>query len=232
MGAEEVLDEVATADNLEALLGRCADNLPGDHKPDSQTWGGGAVAELMSRLRGSPLEEDANRIFDRFLRSGDADRVRLAQNSMNPERIEVPAIEAAMARTDLPADVAEGLVSALGRALAAQPARFEARHRALVARPGGQAVIGAILVADHPWFLGHVKDVLGSDADGACNKLWYGLQALRRVEGERLRLELDGLRGTLGDAYVQGLVDTIDGEADTLRDRDGALRWPAVALVP
>jgi hypothetical protein len=232
MGAEEVLDEVATADNLEALLRKCADNLPGDHKPDSHSWGGAAVAELMQRLRGSPLEAEANRIFDRFFREGDEDQVRLAQNSANAAVVDVAAIEAALGRTDLSAETHGQVRSALARALAAQPSKFAPRHRALVSQKGGEAMIGALIVADHAWFLGHVKDVLGADADGACNRLWYGLQALNRAEGERLRLELDGMRGTLGDAYVKGLVDTIDGEADTLRDRDGALRWPAVALVP
>ncbi|HXU67987.1 MAG TPA: hypothetical protein VN947_01595 [Polyangia bacterium] len=232
MGAEEVLDEVATADNLEALLRKCAHNLPGDSKPDLQTWGGPAATELMSRLRGSPLEAEASRIFERFFREGDEDQVRLAQSSANPAVVDVAAIEAALARTELSAETHGQVRSALARALAAQPSKLAVRHRALASQLGGQALIGALIVADHAWFLGHVAEVLGADATDACNRLWYGLQALHRAEGERLRLELDGMRAALGDAYAQGLVETIDGEAETLRDRDGAIRWPTVALVP
>jgi hypothetical protein len=232
MGAEEVLDEVVTADNLEALLRRCADALPGDYKPDSQTWGGAAASQLIARIRGTPLEADANRIFDKLLESGSVDEVRLAQNYVNPEMIAVDAIERARVRSDLPPDVTRDLTSALGRALAAQPAQFSARHRALLSQPGSDALVGAVIVADHAWFLAHVTDVLGANADEACNRLWFGLQTLRGTEGDALRAELDGRRAALGDAYVQGLIDTIDGEASSLRSRAGALRWSPVALVP
>ncbi|HEY2747841.1 MAG TPA: hypothetical protein VGL86_24630, partial [Polyangia bacterium] len=67
-------------DNLEALLSRCAAKLPGDYKPDSQTWGGAAASQLVERIRGTPLEAEANRIFEKFLERGDVDEVRLAQN--------------------------------------------------------------------------------------------------------------------------------------------------------
>lgn len=232
MGAEEVLDEVVTADNLEALLRRCAENLPGDYKPDSHTWGGAAASQLMERIRGTPLEAEANRIFEKFLESGDVDEVRLAQNYANPAMISVDAIEHARARTDLPADVARDVTSALGRALAAQPGQFQPRHRALLSQPGSDALVGGVIVADHAWFLAHVKDVLGAGNDDACNRLWYGLQVLRGSEGDTLRKELDGRRAALGDAYVQGLVETIDGEASALQGRTGALRWSPVSLVP
>jgi len=232
MGAEEVLDEVVTADNLEALLRRCAEALPGDYKPDSQAWGGAAASQLIARIRETPLEAEANRIFEKLLERGSLDEVRLAQNYVSPSLIAVDAIERARARTDLPADVARDLLSALGRALAAQPSQFQARHRALLSQPGSDALVGAVIVADHPWFLAHVKDVLGANADEACNRLWYGLQALFGAEGDALRAELDARRATLGDGYVQGLVETIDGEAASLRARPGGLRWSPVALVP
>jgi hypothetical protein len=232
MGAEEVLNEVVTSDNLEALLRRCADNLPGDYKPDSQSWGGAAATQLLDRLRGTPLEADANRIFERFLTSGSADEVRLAQNYVNPSLVSVAAIERAMARGDLPADVQRQILSALARALAAQPKEFDARHRALLSRAGSDALVGAVIVADHAWFLAHVQDVLGAAADAASNRLWFGLQALNGAEGTRLRAELDGRRATLGDAYVQSLLETIDGEAQALAARPGPVRWPAVSAIP
>ncbi|HEY2745767.1 MAG TPA: hypothetical protein VGL86_14125, partial [Polyangia bacterium] len=127
---------------------------------------------------------------------------------------------------------ARDLTSALGRALAAQPAQFQPRHRALLSQPGSDALVGAVIVADHAWFLAHVKDVLGAGNDDACNRLWYGLQVLHGAEGDALRAELDTRRAALGDAYVQGLVETIDGEAAALQSRAGGLRWSPVALVP
>src|SRR5579864_3321619 len=132
MGAEEVLGEVATADNLESLLRRCADNMPGDYKPDSHSWGGSAAAQLLERIRGTPLEAEANRIFEKFLKSGDADEVRLAETFLSPALISVDSLDAAMARTDLPPEVLRSLRGGLGRALAAQPSRFNAQHRALL----------------------------------------------------------------------------------------------------
>src|SRR5262245_53583772 len=129
MGAEEVLDEVATAENLESLLRRCADNLPGDYKPDSQTWGGAAATQLLDRLRGTLLEVAANRIFERFMIEGSVDEVRLAQSYVNPSLVAVDKIEMGMARKDLPAECQRQLMSALGRALAAQPNRLQRRHR-------------------------------------------------------------------------------------------------------
>ncbi len=232
MGAEEVLNEVVTADNLEALLRRCADNLPGDYKPDSHSWGGTAASELLQRLRGTALETEANRIFERFLTRGSVDEARLAQNYITPSLVSVDQLEQATRRTDLPADVQRGILGALARALAAQPKQFQPRHRALLLRPGSDALVGAIIVADHAWFLAHVTDVLGADADGASNRLWYGLQALNAAEAVRLRAELDSRRGPLEDGYVQALVDTIDGEAPDLAARPGAVRWPAVSAVP
>ncbi|HEX6838924.1 MAG TPA: hypothetical protein VF334_20235, partial [Polyangia bacterium] len=215
-----------------ALLRRCADNLPGDYKPDSHSWGGTAASELLQRLRGTPLEADANRIFEQFLTSGSADEARLAQNYVNPGLVSVAELERATARGDLPADVQRGILSALARALAAQPKEFQARHRALLSRPGSDALVGAVIVADHTWFLAHVTDVLGADANGASNRLWYGLQQLNGAEATRLRAELDGRRAQLGDAYVQALVETIDGEAQDLAARLGAVRWPAVSAIP
>ncbi len=232
MGSEEVLDEVATADNLEALLRRCAENLPGDYKPDSQTWGGAAVAQLMDRIRGTPLEADANQIFERFLDSGTQEEVLLAENSLNPALISVEALEAALARTELPAEVQRQVRSGLGRALAAQPAKFQVRHRVLLSQPGGDALVGAAIVGDHSWFLAHVKDVLGADSDAACNRLWFGLQALHGAEAKALRAELDARRAALGDAYAQALVETIDGEDANTQARGGSVRWPPVALAP
>lgn len=232
MGAEEVLNEVVTSDNLETLLRRCADNLPGDYKPDSHSWGGAAASELLQRLRGTALEGEANRIFERFLTSGSADEARLAQNYVSPSLISVAELERATGRTDLPADVQRGISSALARALAAQPKEFQPRHRALLSQPGSEALVGAVIVADHAWFLAHVQDVLGAGADGASNRLWYGLQALNSAEAARLRDELDGRRAQLGDAYVQALVETIDGEAQDLAARPGTVRWPAVSPIP
>ena len=216
MGAEEVLNEVVTSDNLETLLRRCADNLPGDYKPDSHSWGGAAASELLQRLRGTALEGEANRIFERFLTSGSAEEARLAQDCVSPSLISVAELERATERTDLPADVQRGILSALARALAAQPKEFQARHRALLSQPGSDALVGAVIVADHTWFLAHVKDVLGAHADGASNRLWYGLQALNKAEAARLRDELEDGRAQLGDDYVRALVDTIDGEAQDL----------------
>ena len=232
MGSEEVLDEVATADNLESLLRRCADNLPGDYKPDSQTWGGAAATQLLERLRGTPLEAEANRIFERFMVEGSADEVRLAQNYVNPSLVAVDKIEAAMARTDLPPELQRQLMSALGRALAAQPSRFQARHRALLSRAGSDALVGAVIVADHAWFLAHLADVLGADPNGACNRLWFGLQALNSAEATLLRQELNARRVTLGDRYTSALVDTIDGEAAALQGRAGGPRWSSLSPVP
>lgn len=232
MGAETVLDEVATVDNLETLLRRCAENLPGDYKPDSQSWGGAAASQLMDRIRGTPLEAEANRIFGRFLAEGSADEVRLAQNYVNPALIVVESLETAMGRSDLPADVQRQVRSALGRALAAQPTRFAPRHRALLAQPGSDALVGAVIVADHPWFLAHLTDVLGAAVDAASNRLWFGLQALNGAEAQALRSELEARRSTLGDDYVRGLTETIDGESASWQARSGAVRWPSIALVP
>jgi hypothetical protein len=225
MTADELLNEVVTADNLEALLRQCADNLPGDYKPDSQTWGGAAATQLLDRIRGTPLEDEANRIFERFLASGSADEARLAQNFANPSRVSVDQVERATRRSDLPAEVQRQLLSLLGRALAAQPRKLQPRHRALLAQPGSDALVGAVIVADHPWFLAHVRDVLGADGNEACNRLWFGLQALNAAEAAALRGELDAQRAQLGDGYVQGLVEAIDGEAATLGGRTGAIRW-------
>jgi hypothetical protein len=232
VGAEEVLNNVVTLDNLEALLRRCADNLPGDYKPDAHSWGGSAASELLQRLRGTALEREANRIFERFLTSGSEDEARLAENYISPSMVSVAELERATGRADLPADVQRGILSALARALAAQPTEFEPRQRALLSRPGSDALVGAVIVADHAWFLAHVTDALGADASGASNRLWYGLQALNGAEAGRLRAELDSRRAQLGDAYVQALVDTIDGEAQDLAGRAGAVRWPALSAVP
>ena len=84
MGSEEVLGEAVTADNLESLLRRCAANLPGDYKPDSQSWGLAAAIQLLGRLRGSPLEAKGRRILAQFRSGGNADEVQLAKDVVGP----------------------------------------------------------------------------------------------------------------------------------------------------
>jgi hypothetical protein len=101
-----------------------------------------------------------------------------------------------------------------------------------LAQPGGNDIVGAIIVADHAWFLSHVKDVLGADETEAANRLYYGLQVLRVAEATLLGDELEVRRVLLGDKYTAALREMIDSEMSDLGDRDGPVRWSPVSIVP
>jgi hypothetical protein len=199
MDADETLD-------LESRLRRCAADLSDDFPTVSMK----ALSELMGRVRGTPVEAEAHRVFERFLVDGSANEVRLAAACFNPLLLDVGALDQAMARRDLPATALKSVRGGLGRALVAQPSRFATQHRELLAQPGGEVHIGAAIIADRAWFLDHVKDVLGGDAEKASERLWFGLQLLDDAEAKRLRDELEARRSALGDAYVRSLFATID----------------------
>jgi hypothetical protein len=223
-----------TADNLADILRRCADNLAGDYKPDSQSWGMSAASELLSHVTGPPLTDVAARTFEEFLERGTPEQVLLATSFLPPDRISASSIVAAMQRSDLDAALKQQVRAALGRVLSSQPAHFDPSFRAQVGQPGWESLVGAFLIADHPWTMAHLQQVLGASRNDAANSLWYGLQNLNTAEGQALRAEIDKLRGTLGDAYADLLIKTIDGELATgnMHNRAGNVRWPQLSLVP
>ena len=215
------MGEPVTPDNLESLLRRCAENLPGDHKPDSHSWGVGACGELLKDLSGTPLHDSALDILESFLVHGDADEARLADLFFAPDRVSLGAVEAAFNRADLDAELHDRMRANLGMVLARKPALYTPKWRQEVRKSGWEYLLGAILVADHAWFLANVHALLGATATDAANTLYYGLKQLRQAEADELKKELDAQRAQLGDAYVSELIACIDGESY----RPGAKRW-------
>lgn len=147
-------------------------------------------------------------------------------------RRDASAIEASLARGSSPADVRYALTNALGLTLAEQPSQFRPRHRALLAEPGGNDIVGAIIVADHAWFLSHIKGVLGVDEAEAPNRLYYGLRVLRLAEAAVLGNEIEVRRTLLGGKYTTARREMIGSEMSDLSGRDGSVRWSPVSIVP
>jgi len=232
--AIEIQGTPVDADNLPGLLQLCADNMPGDYKPDAHTWGFGAASKFLDDAAGTPLYDQALQILGDFLASGSSEAVDLAQGMLPPGRASVDQLRSAAARTDLDQELRRKLNSALSRALAWQPDKYDPSMRAHAGKPDWETLIGAMLVADHPWLMSHLTDVLGSDPDQAANQLWYGIQSLNEAEAHALRDEFAAASGELGAAYAQSLVDCVDGElkSGTFAGRGGGVRWPRMALVP
>ena len=65
-------------DDVAQFLRECADNLPGDYKPDSQSWGLSAAAIFFSASRGTPEGAAAISVLQGMVGSSDSDHVRFA----------------------------------------------------------------------------------------------------------------------------------------------------------
>jgi hypothetical protein len=223
----QIMGETVTADNLESIIRRCADNMPGDGKPDSHSWGASAASELFKGIKGTPLEQQGQTILAELFRSGSDDEVRLADTFTNPALMPPEPIRAALARTDLDADAQNTVRGALGRVLAAQPAKYDTALRAQMSHPGAESLLGAVMVADHAWFLSNIPKLLGTNPTAAGNKIWYGVVDLNADEARTLRSEIDALRSTLGDPLTTALLETIDGEiaSGTFANRPQPKRW-------
>jgi hypothetical protein len=210
--------------NVESFLRRCAGSLPGDHRPDAQAWGGSAAGALLSQAAGTPLYVAAVKVLERFFASGSEDEIRLAA-TFAPAQCDPAAIEAALAHPDLGADTARAVRAALGRALGAQPHKYNARHRPLLNQPGGDALLSAALIADHGWVSAHLPAVLSSDPTEALRRLYFAVPDLRMAELASLRDEIESARSVVGDAVTSAAVTYLDGEIARGAAPLGPARW-------
>jgi len=217
----EVVDEASA----EWFLRRCAEALPGDMKPDSMMWGGDAASELLVAAKGTPLYAAAMRALEAMLLAGSVDDARLAQAFVWTD-VDAQVLARALRREELPDDVRKGIRLTFGRVVSARPEQhYDPSLRALVGEPGWEPLLGAIVVADHAWFVANVARLLGDIARVAEERVWYALAALRASEVRALRDELAGLRAALAPDVADAILAYLDGELAAGPFADGACRW-------
>lgn len=230
----DFMGETVTEDNLEAILRRCAENMPGDYKPDSHSWGGPAAIHLMKQLKGTPLHDRAAHILDDLLVHGSPEEVDFAAQFAPVERISVPRLRGALTRTDLTPEQQRNVRSALARAVSTRPEHYDPSLRAMVGQPSWEAFVGAFLIADHAWLMANLMAVLGKDPTHAATNFWYGVKFLNAAEATELRSDLIAMRPSLGSAYTDALVAVLEDEirSGTYDQRTGPARWFGIGLVP
>lgn len=225
MTSVTVRGEVVDETNVEWFLRRCAEALPGDMKPDSMMWGGDAAAALLVAAKGTSLHAAAVRALEAMLLAGSVDDARLAQSFAWTD-VDAQVLARALQRDELPDDVRKGVRLTFGRVVSARPEQAYAPSlRALVGEPGWETLLGAIVVADHAWFVAHAATLLGDTANVAEERMWYAIAALRASEVRALRDELAGLRAALAPAAVDAALAYLDGELASSTFADGARRW-------
>ncbi len=189
--------------------------------------GSGGCERSVPRNQGDSARAPGHTILEQLFTSGNADEVRLAETFADPSAIPPHIIAAALQRTDLDPAVLRKVRAALGRAMGAQPKKYDPSLRAQLGQPGSDSLLGPVIIADHDWFLTNMGTILGSDPDAAANRLWYGVQDLNADEARTLRAEIDSRRVKLGDAMTDSLLACIDGEvaSGTFNGGDQPRRW-------
>ncbi len=74
-----VNDHVIDVDSVDSFLLECANNMPGDYKPDSHVWGATAVALFMAKAKGTPEYDRAIEFLKEMQSSSDPDQQALAK---------------------------------------------------------------------------------------------------------------------------------------------------------
>ncbi len=197
------------ADQVPARLADAARHLPDEYRPDSQAWGQSFAHELL--VNATPEVKAAiAETFDRFLATGNVEQATLAATTYPDKAGATLGIIAGLSRRDLPPQVVDALVGALGRAIQAGQMPYDPGYRGLVGKGLRYALMFGVVVYDFAWFLDNVRKVLGKSAKDAANALWMAASPMRQAEFDALRAGLESRRGVLGDAYLDGLLAVLD----------------------
>ncbi len=198
-----------TPDQVPARLAEAARNLPDDYRPESQAWGQSFAHELL--MHATPEVKTAiGETFDRFLAAGNVEQATLAATTYPDKAGATLGIIAGLSRRDLPTEVVDALVGALGRAIQAGQIPYDPGYRGLIGKGLRYALLFGVVVYDFTWFLDNARKVLGKSARDAANAIWMAASPMRQAELDTLRAGLESRRATLGDAYLDGLLAVLD----------------------
>lgn len=196
-------------DQVPTRLAEAARNLPDEYRPESQAWGQSFAHELL--VNATPDVKIAiGETFDRFLATGNVEQATLAATTYPDKAGATLGIIAGLSRRDLPKEVVDALVGALGRAIQAGQLPYDPGYRGLVGKGLRYALTFGVVVYDFAWFLDNARKVLGKSAKDAANALWMAASPMRQAELDALRAGLESRRADLGDAYLDALLATLD----------------------
>jgi len=212
------------------LLAGYARYAPEDMLPDSQTWGHSAAIELLNKVDKLPLAAEVPGIVDEMLRSSDEKRVWLGTTLAVAGTVGLDALERARDQApklkDLPAECLRRLHHTWASAVEIGRIPWEEAMRDLLPEPWATPLLGAALVCDHPYTMGQLPRLLGSDLGEAKGRFASAVSGqLRLEEVQSLVRELHAKKADWGEAWTNQLVAGVQWSIDHDSLAAGLIRW-------